>query len=498
MFRFGSLRRDAWLLAALLPLTLETPAHAAGYSQVQNFGSNPSNLNMYTYVPTKLGTPPAVVVAIHYCGGSAQAFYTGPGSGLVTAANQYGYIVIFPETVSTTNNKCWDVYSNATFTHNGGSDSAGIISMVKYVLSTYSADASRVYAMGTSSGAMMTQVLLGAYPDVFKAGSAWSGVPFGCFAGSGYWNSACAQGQTSKTGAQWGDLVRAAYPGYSGARPRIQLWHGDVDDTINFNNFNESIKQWTNVLGVSATPTTTEQNTPQSGYTRTRYNGSCGPRVEAVKEAGQGHNLSVLASEVVRFFGLDKTTDPDASCNSGGSGGASSTGGSSSSGGASNSGGTASSGGANSGGRANGGTTSAGGTVASGGAASGGRPNSGGSSNGGSTSNSGGTSSNGGASSNGGSSASGGSASGGTTGTGGTTAAGGTASFGGASSNGGAQSLGGSASGGSNTAGSGGTAPSDGSCSCSVVGAQSRGAHWFLPALAALGLARLRRRSRRR
>ena len=40
----------------------------------------------------------------------------------------------------------------------------------------------RVYVTGASSGGMMTNVLLGDYPDVFKAGAAFMGVPFGCFA----------------------------------------------------------------------------------------------------------------------------------------------------------------------------------------------------------------------------------------------------------------------------------------------------------------------------
>ena len=44
---------------------------------------------------------------------------------------------------------------------------------------------------------MMTNVLLGSYPDVFAAGSAWAGVAFGCFAGNGYdvWSNECATGQ---------------------------------------------------------------------------------------------------------------------------------------------------------------------------------------------------------------------------------------------------------------------------------------------------------------
>jgi hypothetical protein len=157
---------------------------------------------------------------------------------------------------------------------------------------------------------MMTNVLIGSYPDVFKAGAAYAGVPFACFAqgsvDSSGWNSSCASGNVSKTGPQWGDLVRAAYPGFTGARPRMQLWHGSADATVNFHNFGEEIKEWTNVLGVSETPATTENNAIQSSWIRTRYVGGSGVvEVEAIQETGQPHNLVLDLADAVRFFGLD-------------------------------------------------------------------------------------------------------------------------------------------------------------------------------------------------
>ncbi|CAM5582239.1 Esterase OS=Streptomyces antimycoticus OX=68175 GN=SSPO_091530 PE=4 SV=1 [Streptomyces antimycoticus] len=155
---------------------------------------------------------------------------------------------------------------------------------------------------------MMTNVLLGDYPDVFKAGAAFAGVPFGCFAttdGSG-WNSACANGTITKTPQAWGDLARGAYPGYQGARPRMQLWHGTEDGTLRYPNFGEEIKQWTNVLGVSQTPALTDR--PQPTWTRTRY-GATGNQapVEAISVQGTGHSLPAagMAARAITFFGLD-------------------------------------------------------------------------------------------------------------------------------------------------------------------------------------------------
>jgi acetylxylan esterase len=116
-------------------------------------------------------------------------------------------------------------------THNGGGDSQTIVNMVKYAVEKYGGDANKVFTVGTSSGAMMTNVLVAAYPDVFKAGSVYSGVPAGCFYVSGAtatqdppgWANSCANGQLTKTAQQWGDLVRSYYPTYNGTRPRMQM-----------------------------------------------------------------------------------------------------------------------------------------------------------------------------------------------------------------------------------------------------------------------------------
>jgi len=161
-----------------------------------------------------------------------------------------------------------------------------------------------VFATGLSSGAMETNVLLGSYPDVFKAGAAYAGVPFGCFAGTASFNTTCSNGQITMTAQQWGDLVRNAFPGFTGTRPRMQLWHGTADQTLVFHNFGEEIKQWTNVLGVSQTPTTTDS--PQSGWTHTTYQNSAGVvEVDATSEQGVTHNIPIQESSTIHFFGLD-------------------------------------------------------------------------------------------------------------------------------------------------------------------------------------------------
>lgn len=294
-------------LAVAAALAVPGPASAAALTEVTNFGANPSNLRMYLYVPDTVAARPGLLVVNHYCTGSGPAMYSG--TQFAALADRYGYIVVYPSV--TRSSRCFDVSSPQALRRDGGSDPVGIKSMVDHVRQRYPVDPQRIFTTGTSSGAMMTNVLLGDYPDVFRAGAAFAGVPFGCFAttNGSEWNSECANGQVLRTPQQWGDLVRGAYPGYTGPRPRMQIWHGTNDETLRYPNFGEQIDQWTNVHGLSQTPAYTDS--PQAGYTRARYGGTGGTAtVEAISMQGVSHNLPVDAAQAIRFFGLDSSTPP--------------------------------------------------------------------------------------------------------------------------------------------------------------------------------------------
>ncbi|HEY6787917.1 MAG TPA: PHB depolymerase family esterase, partial [Trebonia sp.] len=287
-----------------------TPARAASLVQVTNFGSDPSNNLMYIYVPANVRPDPPILMALHQCTGTGPGFYSS--TAFASLADEYGFIVIYPD--ANRSGQCWDVSSSQALTRNGGSDPVGLMSMITYTEQHYGGNPNQVYITGASSGAMMTNVMLADYPDVFKAGVAFMGVPYYCFYTGTVdgWNSACADGQVSMTGQAWGNLVRnTADPGYSGPRPRMEVWHGTADTTLNYNNFGQEILQWTNVLGVSSTPTTT--STPQSGWTQTTYGGSgTMPPVEGISIAGAGHVLPIegegMEADAIAFMGLNTTT----------------------------------------------------------------------------------------------------------------------------------------------------------------------------------------------
>jgi poly(hydroxyalkanoate) depolymerase family esterase len=299
-------------LIAAVVLVVARPAMAASLTQVTGFGNNPSNLSMYIYVPDRPAARPALLVLVHYCGGTASGIFNGNGHDYVTAADRYGYIIVLPQIPSGRSLACFDVSTPQALKRDGGSDSTGIASMVAYTRAHYNIDPARIVVSGFSSGAMMTNVLAAEYPDVFAAGAAFSGVPAGCF-GTGtsgsLWNNTCSGGNDIRTAQQWGDLARSMDPGYNGAYPRMQLWHGTTDTTLAYPNFGEEIKQWTNLHGLSQTPGFTDH--PQSTWTRTRY-GDTGTRatVEGVSIDGVGHQLPMTGqlAYAISFLGLDATS----------------------------------------------------------------------------------------------------------------------------------------------------------------------------------------------
>jgi acetylxylan esterase len=276
-------------------------AACASLKQVTSFGENPSNIQMYIYVPDKVAAKPAVIVALHPCGGSATGWYAG--TKLPSYADSNGFILIYPGTTHMSN--CWDVQNPASLTHGKGGDAGSIVSMVKYTLDKYSGDSSKVYVMGGSSGAMMTNVLAGSYPDVFEAGAAFSGTPFACFAGAPSAtpmspNQTCAQGQIDHTAQQWGDFVRNAYPGYTSRRTRLQIFHGQADSLVRPACATIALDQWANVLGLKLDKTVA--GVPSAAYTQYIYGD--GTKLQGFIGKGVGHIAPVNEVVMLKFFGI--------------------------------------------------------------------------------------------------------------------------------------------------------------------------------------------------
>lgn len=266
---------------------------AAQWQTNVNYGGT-SSPTMDLYVPDTVDDLPGIVVALHYCGGSANAAH----GWFQSLADQYGFIIIAGDSAG----NCWDSSPGRS------GEKAAVVQMVNYTIDQYGANAARVFSVGASSGACLTNSLLASYPDVFAGGSVLAGVPAGAWpSGNTDCNNVCNANPPTKTAAQWGDIVRGAFS-FDGPRPKVQLFHGSSDEYLYYPYLAEEVKQWTNVLGLSDTPTSQASNQPSSGWERASYEEGGVVMLEVNTKQGEVHDLTGkgLFPDVIRFFGLDQ------------------------------------------------------------------------------------------------------------------------------------------------------------------------------------------------
>ncbi|SDI15650.1 extracellular catalytic domain type 1 short-chain-length polyhydroxyalkanoate depolymerase [Nonomuraea jiangxiensis] len=279
----GLLSRTATaLLLCLALIALPVASQAATLVRVTGFGSNPGALNMWAYVPDNLPPGSPAVVALHGCTQSASAYHTN--SGWRKFADQHGFALIYPEATTAPTN-CFQWFQEGDI-RRGQGEALSIAQMVAYATSTYRLDPARISITGLSAGGAMTAVMIATYPELFHAASIVAGLPYRCSPPAATYT--CMLGPVSKSPADWGSLVRAAYAGYTGPRPKVAIWQGQADYTVNKANGDELRDQFTNVLGLPTTPASTASL--PGGTTMETYGTGA---LRYYKIAGMGHGTPV-------------------------------------------------------------------------------------------------------------------------------------------------------------------------------------------------------------
>ncbi|MET0252240.1 MAG: PHB depolymerase family esterase [Novosphingobium sp.] len=275
---------------AATPAALAAAAPIVGQRvEVTGFGSNPGNLKMYEFIPAGMPSDAPLVVVMHGCSQNASAMDDEPG--WVQMANTYKFAMVFPET-STANEPNYGCFRSWDVNHNrrGVGESLSIKQMVDWMKANRATSQTRVFATGFSSGAINTSVLLATYPDVFAAGAEMAGHPYRCASTYTEFTNCNTYGK-SQTAQQWGDLVRAAYPGYTGPYPRLAIFHGTSDIIVNATNADQVVKQWLNVHQIDDRA---DVSNYVNGYPHVVYNDSAGsPKVERYYLTYMGHQISI-------------------------------------------------------------------------------------------------------------------------------------------------------------------------------------------------------------
>ncbi|RXG93341.1 esterase [Bradyrhizobium zhanjiangense] len=229
--------------------------------EVTNFGDNPGALRMLAFVPAQLQKPRALVVVLHGCGQTASGYDLG--AGWSTLAKHYGFALLMPEQQRINNgNTCFNWFNPEDTARDSG-EARSIREMIAHMVQAHRIDQRRIFITGLSAGGGMTSVMLATYPEVFAAGAVIAGLPYGIASNlrealDGMFHSPV------RPARELGDLVRNATH-HRGPWPKVSVWHGSADRTVNPGNANEIVKQW---LDLHDLPEVPMAETNVDGYPR--------------------------------------------------------------------------------------------------------------------------------------------------------------------------------------------------------------------------------------
>ena len=218
--------------------------------ETAEFGSNPGALRMFSFVPDHRAAVPALVVVLHGCGQTAAGYDLG--AGWSTLAKHYGFALLMPQQQSSNNgNGCFNWFNPEDTARDSG-EACSIRQMIAQMELDVGIDRRRVFVTGLSAGGAMTSVMLATYPELFAGGAIIAGLPFGVATNmrealSGMYQS------PSRPAGELGDLVRNA-SSHKGPWPKLSVWHGSADRTVNPANADEIVKQWLDVHQLPSAP----------------------------------------------------------------------------------------------------------------------------------------------------------------------------------------------------------------------------------------------------
>ena len=262
---------------------------------VADFGQNPGELEMCTYVPSGLPSNRPLVVALHGC--SQQAKDYGDGPGWTKLADEYHFALLLPQQTKANNqNTCFNWFEpNDVKRHDAGGttgEAASIWAMIQKMQTDYKTNPNEVYVTGLSAGGAMTAAMLAAYPDVFRGGAIVAGVPAGCAQDLSSGLTCMNPGQNLSP-QEWENRVRVAAAGHltPSNAPKVAVWQGGEDSLVKPMNADELVQQWTNVAGIDQTPdkTATVDGADYKGYA----DGSGTVLVEEYLIRGMDHGVAI-------------------------------------------------------------------------------------------------------------------------------------------------------------------------------------------------------------
>lgn len=207
---------------------------------------NPGGLAASVYVPLSLEAHAPLVVVLHGCTQTALDYANA--AGWLELADRHGFAVLLPQQQRANNaNLCFNWFERG-HVRRGEGEAASIKAMIDRVVDKYDNDDTKIFITGLSAGAAMAGSMLACYPETFAGGGLIAGLPHGTA------SSMASALQQMRSGSRQNARQLGANvteeSNHRGPWPRVSIWHGDADRTVNSINGDDSLAQWLAVHGL--------------------------------------------------------------------------------------------------------------------------------------------------------------------------------------------------------------------------------------------------------
>ncbi len=291
------------------PKPAARPAEAPppGFHTIADFGANPGQLTLRLYTPAAPRPGAPLLVLLHGCRQEAVAF--ARDAGWCALAERLGAPLLLPEQSGANNPaRCFNWFL-PTDTRRGAGEAASIRRMVAHVAQRCATDPRRVFIAGLSAGGALSAAMLAAYPDVFAGGAIVAGLPVGSADSVGGAVAAMQHTPAGRSPAEWAALARAAAPArFAGPWPRISIWQGEADRTVDPSNAASLVAQWTALHGLAGPPSRRERI--GAGIERQIWGEAAAAPVECWSLAGMAHGFPIAGAREANWVlpaGIDAT-----------------------------------------------------------------------------------------------------------------------------------------------------------------------------------------------
>ncbi len=232
-----------------------------------------------------------LIVVLHGCGQDGADF--AAQTGWIMMAEELGIPLVLPVQVTANHrNRCFNWYRPMDVGRGQG-EALSIRQMVRHASREFGSDRRRVFILGLSAGGAMAAAMLAAYPAVFAAGAVVAGMPVGAASTSpmALLRMHRADPFSTRIGLAAAVRARTAPRGHQ-PWPRLSIWQGERDRTVDPENAEILAAQWAELHGCAHEPSSETTPIPQARHRVWARRGVAAVELWTLPEMGHGFPIA--------------------------------------------------------------------------------------------------------------------------------------------------------------------------------------------------------------